>query len=103
MIKNIWFGFWILVFGLTLVSCASSPEPRLEKVRVTRGNILASIPATGTVMPRNRLEIKPPVAGRVEQILVNEGHNVRKGEILAWMSSNDRAALLDAARAKGTR
>ncbi len=65
------------------------------------GSIKQSVSANGMVKPRNRLEIKPPFAGRVESILVGEGEKVRKGEILAWMSSLDRAALLDAARAKG--
>jgi macrolide-specific efflux system membrane fusion protein len=53
------------------------------------------------VLPKNRLEIKPPVNGRIETILVKEGEKVKVGEILAWMSSTDRAALIDAARGKG--
>lgn len=57
--------------------------------------------ATGTVQPENRLEIKPPVPGRVEQVLIKEGQKVKKGQILAWMSSTERAALLDAASAQG--
>lgn len=68
---------------------------------MTRGNLVASIPSTGVVTPRNRLEIKPPVAGRIEQVLVEEGNRVKKGQVLAWISSSDRAALLDAARAQG--
>ncbi len=70
-------------------------------VDVTRGAIEITILANGTVQPRNRLEIKPPLAGRVEQVLVQEGQAVSKGQILAWMSSSERAALLDAARARG--
>lgn len=70
-------------------------------VAVARGTIEVTILANGTVQPRNRLEIKPPLAGRVEQVLVQEGQNVGKGQILAWMSSSERAALLDAARARG--
>lgn len=70
-------------------------------VDVTRGTIEVAILANGTVQPRNRLEIKPPLAGRVEQVLVQEGQIVGKGRILAWMSSSERAALLDAARARG--
>ncbi|MFA5008919.1 MAG: HlyD family efflux transporter periplasmic adaptor subunit, partial [Candidatus Omnitrophota bacterium] len=54
-----------------------------------------------TVLPKNRLEIKPPVPGRVEGILVKEGDKVKIGQILAWMSSTERAALLDAARGQG--
>ncbi len=92
----------ILVLGIMLLtSCAAKKEKPLEIVKVTRGSILSSIPATGTVMPRNRLEIKPPVAGRIDSVLISEGEQVKKGQILAWMSSLERAALIDAARAKG--
>ena len=59
------------------------------------------ISSTGTVLPRNRLEIKPPVNGRIEEVLVKEGERVSVGQKLAWMSSTERAALLDAARGKG--
>lgn len=69
--------------------------------KVERGDIAISILATGTVQPKNRLEIKAPVAGRIEQVLIKEGSKVKKGQILAWMSSTERAAMLDAARAKG--
>lgn len=91
----------VVALALTLVSCAGEKEAALQTVKVKLGSIKAQIPSTGTVEPRNRLEIKPPIAGRIDEVLVNEGNNVRKGQILAWMSSSDRAALLDAARAKG--
>jgi len=70
-------------------------------VQVERGNVENSILSTGSVQPENRLEIKSPIAGRVERVLVQEGQAVYKGQILAWMSSTERAALLDAARAEG--
>ena len=47
------------------------------------------------------MEIKPPIAGRIEKLLVDEGDDVTSGQILGWMSSTDRAAILDAARAQG--
>jgi macrolide-specific efflux system membrane fusion protein len=59
------------------------------------------VTTTATVLPQNRLEIKPPVNGRVDQILVVEGQQVKAGQIVAWMSSTDRAAILDAARSQG--
>lgn len=89
-----------LVIGQT--GCDRNGKKRIEKVSVERGNILATIPASGSVTPRNRLEIKPPVPGRIEDVLVHEGQNVKKGKILAWLSSTERAALLDAARSKGS-
>ena len=72
-----------------------------REVKVKKGDLAVSIQTTGTVSPENRLEIKPPVAGRVDQVLVVEGQNVRKGQVLAWMSSTERAAVLDAAHANG--
>lgn len=68
---------------------------------IERGDVSISIRSTGAVAPENRLEIKPPVAGRVETVLVKEGERVRKSQILAWMSSTERAAVIDAARSKG--
>ncbi|MFH0877660.1 MAG: efflux RND transporter periplasmic adaptor subunit [Candidatus Omnitrophota bacterium] len=65
------------------------------------GRIESVISTTGTVLPKNRLEIKPPVNGRVEEVLVREGEQVKTGQTLALMSSTERAALLDAARGKG--
>ncbi len=65
------------------------------------GTLQTFVTTTGTVQPRNRLEIKPPVNGRIEKILVREGQRVHRGQILAWMSSTERAALMDAARMDG--
>jgi macrolide-specific efflux system membrane fusion protein len=102
-------GLWVALAvallaagGVALWRWQQSPAaPAMREVRVARGDIEVNIQATGTVRPRNRLEIKPPLAGRAEEVLAQEGQFVRRGQILAWMSSNERAALLDAARAKG--
>ena len=91
----------LLIPVVLLLSSCGKDNAKLETAKVSRGNIVAGIPSTGIVMPRNRLEIKPPVAGRIEEMLVSEGESVKKGDVLAWMSSSDRAALLDAARSKG--
>lgn len=70
-------------------------------VKVERGDIEITVQSTAEVRPQNRLEIKPPIAGRVEEVLIDEGQPVTAGQTIAWMSSTDRAALLDAARARG--
>lgn len=69
-------------------------KPHMDDIRVT-------VSSPGTVLPKSRLEIKPPVNGRIDQVLVQEGQQVKTGDTLAWMSSTDRAALLDAARGQG--
>jgi len=105
MVNGEWrMGLYLMIFLLIaglLSSCGQKGEEALKFVKVERGNIMAVIPATGTVMPRNRLEIKPPIAGRIEEVLVKEGESVYQGKTLAWMSSNERATLLDAARSEG--
>jgi macrolide-specific efflux system membrane fusion protein len=73
----------------------------MKEVVPFKGTIQNVISTTGTVLPKNRLEVKPPVNGRIEELLVEEGAKVRAGQTLAWMSSTERAALLDAARGQG--
>lgn len=80
---------------------ADEENAKFRPVRVERGDITLWIQATGTVKPESRLEIKSPIAGRVESVLVREGDSVHKGQVLAWMSSSERAAVLDAAHTKG--
>lgn len=101
--------FWVLSAGFVAVasigiwSWRRSATPPTEKREFTlqRGDLELTILSTGSVQPENRLEIKPPIPGRIETVLVKEGARVQKGQILAWMSSTERAALLDSARAKG--
>jgi len=73
----------------------------ITEIKPVVGNIETFISTTGTVLPKNRLEVKPPVNGRIEEILVKEGERVKAGQTLAWMSSTERSALLDAARGQG--
>lgn len=79
----------------------SNDSPSYREVTVKHGAIQVTITSTGVVQPRNRLEIKPPIPGRIESVLVVEGQHVAQGQVLAWMSSTERAALMDAARARG--
>jgi membrane fusion protein, macrolide-specific efflux system len=83
------------------ISAGRSNQDTFREVMPVRGSIVTYISTTGTILPKNRLEIKPPVNGRIERILVSEGEKVKVGHILAWMSSTERAALIDAARGKG--
>ena len=102
---------WVLAAVLILTASAavflffkhpwkgrSGPPPKF--VTVERGSIRKFVTATATVQPQNRLEMKAPVGGRIDQILVQEGQNVKTGDVLAVMSSTERAALIDAARSQ---
>ncbi|MFH0763607.1 MAG: efflux RND transporter periplasmic adaptor subunit [Candidatus Omnitrophota bacterium] len=94
----------LIVMIIAIVFIKTRPKPSGEIIREIRpetGSIRTTITSTATVQPQNRLEIKPPINGRIDKILVKEGEAVKAGQTLALMSSTERAALLDAARARG--
>jgi len=107
MIKN---KRWVLILGILaaigaiIIFTKTGQKPSKEifkEIQPTIGTIQTTITSTAIVQPQNRLEIKPPINGRIDSILVKEGEFVKAGQTLAWMSSTERAALLDAARARG--
>lgn len=92
-----------LVVGVYFFGKASkNKSPSFTKIAPAQSDIEVVVNATGTVQSQNRVEIKPPTSGRVDEIKIEEGQTVRKGQIIAWMSSSERASLLDAARAVGS-
>ena len=102
-----WKFVWILLGVLLLVkifsSCSHEKENLqvIRSVKVQKGDLEVKVTATGSVKPYNRVEIKPPIPGRIDEVLVREGEQVHQGQVLARMSSTERAALLDAARSHG--
>ncbi|MBN1823780.1 MAG: efflux RND transporter periplasmic adaptor subunit [Endomicrobiales bacterium] len=86
--------------GLVLNACGKK-KAKLAEISPKRGDIAIELKLNGSVEPRNRVEVKPQISGRLEEVLVTEGMKVKKGDVIAVMSSTDRAALLDAARSKG--
>mgnify|MGYP001198494705 CR=1 FL=1 len=101
---------WIIVI-IVLGGCgagkylkAKAAEAKIKSmvpVKVTRNDFIVKVQATGKVEPENRVPIMPSVGGRVEEIFVNEGDKIKKGKLLAWISSNERAALLDTVKMSG--
>jgi membrane fusion protein, macrolide-specific efflux system len=103
--KSIWLILLVVIVfvsgGLWWRTRSAKPSATYREARVTRETLSLTILSTGGVKPETRVDIKPSIAGRAETVLVKEGDRVRKGQTLVWMSSTERAALIDAARAKG--
>ncbi len=99
----------IIILSIAIVAAAFSvwyfffktKPTQYKESQVKIGKITLKILATGTVQPENRLQIKSPLSGRAEKINVVEGQKVRKGDVLAWVSSTERAVLLDSAHSQG--
>lgn len=105
MRNNKWMLIILLIIGVAVLLFGHKKKNQsngetIKEVKPIIGQIESVISTTGTVLPKNRLQVKPPVNGRIESMLVQEGEKVKAGQILAWMSSTERAALLDAARGK---
>jgi membrane fusion protein, macrolide-specific efflux system len=95
----------IILLGLWFFKFKKSDklkEENLDRIYPTIGNIQKIVSTTGGIEPQNRVEIIPPMAGRIEEIFVKEGNKVKKGDVLMKMSSTERAALIDNASSKGT-
>ena len=102
--KWIWIAIACLILAggiYFLTHRKEKPKTTYHEATIKKENFVETILSTGSVAPENRLDIKSPVAGRVEQLLVQEGQHVKRGQVLAWISSTERAAMLDSARAEG--
>ena len=94
----------LLVLGIIITYQLRDKKEKVEVINyvpytVSTADVKEVIDTTGEVSALNRVEIKPSVSGRVDRLLVNEGDSVRKGQVLAYLSSSDRVAILDAVRA----
>lgn len=53
----------------------------IQKAEVT--NIIKKTVATGSIVPRKEIEIKPQVSGIVEEIFIEAGQKIKAGDIIA--------------------
>jgi macrolide-specific efflux system membrane fusion protein len=89
-------GYW---YYNAKIKKAEKVTTTYDRAKVEIRDLRTTVESTGEIKPRNRLDVKPPIAGRLEELLVDEGDEVDKGQILGWVSSTERATLLDAALA----
>lgn len=71
----------------------------MQTVTVERGTLRASVDATGSVAPERRLELSFKSAGRVTEIMVEEGDQVKAREVLARLETADLEQALIQAQA----
>jgi|SRR5271166_966284 len=74
--------------------------PTVRLTHAARGPAIQAVYATGVVEAVDFARFGATVAGRVSDVLVDEGARVRKGDILARMDDRQPLARLDDARAR---
>ena len=75
------------------------PPVNTVVMEVTPRAISNKINLPGSVEPWTRLELISKIAGSIEEVLVQEGHSVKEGDIIARIESDDYRIALDRARA----
>ena len=62
---------------------ASNKQPAFRFVSIERGNISATVSATGTINPVTTVSVGTQVSGQVSQLFVDFNDHVKKGQLLA--------------------
>ena len=75
-----------IVLGVVLTRGDSS-EDTLTTVNVTRGDIVKTVLADGSLVMPNKAYLSFGATGTVEEVLVDEGNNVTEGQVLARLDA----------------
>jgi len=73
--------------------------PRYKEVTAERGTFQIVVSANGVVKPIDRVEIKSKASGQIEELAVEVGDFVRKGELIARLDQKDERAAVEQAQA----
>ena len=68
-----------------------------ETTKVMRMDLIKTVSATGTVQPRDSVEVSGKVTARIQEILVEENDHVTEGQVVAILDGKDFEAKLDQA------
>ncbi len=71
----------------------------VQSGRVTRGDLTATVTASGEIKPKNYINIGGNAIGDITEIPVKEGDHVRKGQLLAKIEDIQPVADVDAQKA----
>lgn len=57
--------------------------------KVSRGDLEIAVVELGKIEPREKVAVKSKVAGQVEKVLVEEGMQVKQGQLLMWLEPQE--------------
>src|SRR5438270_9562929 len=91
-------GLGVAVYlALRTTATAATATPRTSPV--TRGVVLSSVSASGTVQAATNLSVGFETSGRVTDVAVKPGEHVSKGQVLGRLYSTQAAAAVTQADA----
>ncbi len=93
----------VVIFGGTIafLYTKSKKQPdRFETKTPFISNVIQKTVATGSVVPRQEIEIKPQVSGIIDEIYVEAGDRISKGEVIAKIKIIPDMVSLNAAESR---
>ena len=88
-----------LLFNNGSVNDAIGDAPKYKELQVRRGTFEIIVSATGAVKPIDRIEIKSKASGMIEELPVEEGDVIQKGDLIARLDQKDERAEVEQAQA----
>src|ERR1043166_3309374 len=84
----------LLIVGLVVASKREKPIPGTTE-KAMRRTILQTVSATGKIQPETEVKISPEVAGEITELPVEDGMQVKKGDLLVKIKPDSYKALLE--------
>jgi HlyD family secretion protein len=90
---------WVVILGLAFVVYRyviplfkpTKKETDIQTTQVRRGDLRLVVPADGTIVPRVLVEVKSKASGVVEELKIEPGDEVKKGDVLCKL--DDKVVL----------
>ena len=83
-------------------AAAAPPVPTGQVVPVQRGNVAATVSATGSVVATRQAKLVFAATGRIQEIMVNVGDRVTAGQPLARLQADTSQVKLETAKSQLT-
>lgn len=88
-------GLALLISVITLKSCSGSGAIKVSTEKATKRNITETVSANGKIQPEVAVKISSDVSGEIVQLLVKEGQQVKKGDILLKINPDIYVSMVD--------
>ncbi len=98
--RLIWGVVILLVMGgLAAVMLRAAPPHAYVTKPVTKGELAVTVSATGTLAPRDQVDVGSEVSGKIDQLEADFNDHVKKGQVLARINTDQLVAQLQQAEA----
>lgn len=94
--RNLW-AVSLTILGFWVTAAVANQETAVRVAPVVRESVADRVEALGTLKANEAVELSVKVSAIVERLLFESGQRVKKGDVLAEMSSAEEQALLQEA------